>query len=169
MFVVGDLVLLLLVEGLLRLLGPRQTHLRVLSGHATLESAVELGAQSKLLEDGGLLLVQDNTLLLQSLVLHAVEALLDGRDLGGGGVRGPDSRGIGRGHAVGAETNGRVGLRVENVSEQTRGEAHRFVRVLLLSIHTEGAMMGRADSREVGMMIDLVVEKKVETESGSFE
>lgn len=106
------LVLLLLVKGLLRLLGPRQTHLRVLSGHAALESAVELSTQGELLENGGLLLVQDNTLLLQSLVLHAVKSLLDGRDLGGGRVGGPDSRGIRRGHAVGAEANGGVGLRV---------------------------------------------------------
>lgn len=105
------LVLLLLVEGLLCLLGPRQTHLRVLSGHAALESAVEFGPKGKFLEHGCLLLVQNNPLLLESLVLHAVEALLDGLDLGGGRVGSPDGGGIGRGHAVGAEANGGMGLK----------------------------------------------------------
>ena len=90
-------LLLLGQDGIARRAGALP-HDGVLARHPPVEGALELGAQGELAEVGRLLLVQDDALLAQGLVLHAVEALLDVADLGRGAV----GRADGGRHAVGA-------------------------------------------------------------------
>ena len=65
-------------------------HDGILAGHATVERALQLGAQSELLQVDALLLGQVHALLCQSLVLHAVESISNVGDLSNGAVSGAE-------------------------------------------------------------------------------
>lgn len=109
------LCLLLLAGGTWERDGDRRAagalpHDGVLTRHPPVEGAVELGTEGQLGHVGPLLLAQDDTLLGQSLVLHALEALLDVGDLGRGRVGGLDGGGARWRHAVCAHANRCAGL-----------------------------------------------------------
>ncbi|KAK7994164.1 Major facilitator superfamily domain- general substrate transporter [Apiospora arundinis] len=94
--------------------GTAGAHDGVLAGHATVEGALELGAEGQLGHVGRLLLRELDTLLREGLVLHTVEASSNLLDLSLGAVRRPHRRGYRGGlHAVLAEANRGSGRRVD--------------------------------------------------------
>lgn len=106
---------LLVLDIVLRLPFLPRSHDSVLAGHTAIKGALELGAEGKGVQVGGLIFGKDDALLGEGLVLHAGKTMLNVVDLGVGRVGGLDCASDRWGsHAVGAEAGrgarGRVDL-----------------------------------------------------------
>jgi len=157
-------------------------HDSVLAAHPSVEGAIQLRAQRQLRHVGHLLLAQLHALLRERLVLHSVEALLNVLDLGRGAVGCGQGCRYRRRHTVGTVSHGGaclegtvsttircwacVAVLLRSV-RLLRGRHGHEVFLLRRGTaqagsergknegggeRTEGAMMGREESSELGIL-----------------